>query len=174
MYYFVCVCVGGYEPFWYVFVCECKYLVVFQVGEFPCSLTRCDSYNWVPFDFCRPEPRPTPPPLLFCHFLSSSQKWRELLGLFYCDLWVLSSTPICCLASDLDSLFLVFPPRFNQRFLFLCLLPIPATEPEIIEMKSYLLPLYFGKYVKYLHHCGKLVPSGSLFFISHTRTLFPL
>uniref|UniRef100_A0AAX7V3Z3 EH domain binding protein 1 n=1 Tax=Astatotilapia calliptera TaxID=8154 RepID=A0AAX7V3Z3_ASTCA len=34
------------------------------VREFPCSLTRCDSYNWVPFDFCRPAPQPRLPPLL--------------------------------------------------------------------------------------------------------------
>lgn len=131
--YSVCVCVCGNEMFWYAFVNECKYLVVFQVGEFPCSLTRCDSYNWVPFDFCRLEPRQTPPPLLFCHFLSSSQKWRELLGLFYCDLWVLSSTPICCLASDLDStalFFLCASILFPCHLSFYWLILLPVNEPK--------------------------------------------
>lgn len=130
MYYILCVRVWECEMFWYAFVNECKYLVVFQVGEFPCSLTRCDSYNWVPFDFCRLEPRQTPPPLLFCHFLSSSQKWRELLGLFYCDLWVLSSTPICCLASDLDSTALFFLCFHFISMPSVILLTLPVNEPE--------------------------------------------
>lgn len=110
-FYFVCVSLSMCVLcLWNAFKSARKCLGVFQVREFPCSLTRCDSYNWVPFDFCRPAPQPPlPPPLPPSPPITplipppSPQQWRGLLGLCCCDLWVLSSTPICCLSSDSDS-----------------------------------------------------------------------
>lgn len=64
-FYFVCVSLSMCVLcLWNAFKSARKCLGVFQVREFPCSLTRCDSYNWVPFDFCRPAPQPPLPPLL--------------------------------------------------------------------------------------------------------------
>lgn len=116
----ICVCVSHVHVcvFWHAFVSERKCFSVFQVREFPCSLTRCDSYNWVPFDFCRLAPQPTILPLLLHHFLSSSWEWRELLGLCCCDLWVLSAPPFCCLSSDPNCLI------FSCTFTLLCFLSL--------------------------------------------------
>lgn len=138
-----CMCVR--VCLWYAFVNERKCLGVFQVREFPCSLTRCDSYNWVPFDFCRLAPRPTPPPpsplplpllfsgvegtpgslllwpvgvVIFSHLMSALWSWLDIYVLIFSLLFF-------CLPSFLSFVSLVAKTKPSDwTFAFLKVLKI--------------------------------------------------